>query len=220
MKSGNELSYLNARQEYNDRCYDLAKLANNWRLISIVEAVSILVLIAGYVWLSLQQQVIPYAVELNGHSEVVRVTRADVAASPSVNQVKASLRTWVIGARTVYGDPLAQREHIDTTYAMTLPHSAAYQSLVEYHKAHQPFDRAKNESVEVTVNAVVPMPKSDKTWHVEWTETTRDVSGRLVGTTAWQGSFSITISPPTSDKQIMVNPMGVYVDQFAWTQRH
>lgn len=218
MKATNELSYLNARQEYNDRLYDLAKLANNWRVVSLVLAVALVVLIGGYVWLSTQQKVIPYAVELNGNSEVVRVVRADVAAKPNANQIKASLRTWIIGGRTIYGDSVAQLAHVDSAYAMTLPNSAAYQTLVEYHKHNDPFVRAKHETVEVTVNAVVPT--TDRTWQIEWTETTRDVSGKAVGSTAWQGSFTVVLVPPVTDKQILINPMGVYVEQFAWTQRH
>lgn len=217
MKSGTELSYLNARQEHNDRYYDLAKLANNWRLAFFGGLAVAVIASGGLVAVSLQQKVVPYAIELNGNSEVVRVTRADVASKPNANQVKASLRTWLIGARTVYGDPFAQQNHVDTTYAMTLPNSAAYQTMVEYHKANDPFVRSKKETVEVAVNAVVPT--TDKTWQIEWTETIRDLSGRVISVSAWQGSATVAIIPPTTDRQILVNPLGVYVEQFAWTAR-
>lgn len=217
MKEASELSYLNARQEYNDRYYDLAKLANNWRLISLVEAVALVVLIGGFVWLSLQHRVVPYVVELSGNSEVVRVARADAVARPNNNQIRAALRTWIIGARMVYGDPIAQRKDLDTTYSMTLPNSPAYQALTEYHEHNNPFERFKKETVEVAVNVVVRT--TENTWQLEWTETKRDAGGKVISTTAWQGSATVEIIPPTTDRQILVNGLGVYVSGFAWTAR-
>lgn len=217
MKAGPELSYLNARQEYNDRYYDQAKLSNNWRLTAWGAIAVAIIATGGLVAVSLQQKVVPYVVELNSNSEVVRVARADAVARPNNNQIRAALRTWIIGARMVYGDPVAQRKDLDATYAMTLPNSPAYQALVEYHEHNNPFERFKKETVEVAVNVVVRT--TENTWQLEWTETKRDAAGKVIGTTAWQGSATVEIIPPTTDRQILVNGLGVYVSGFAWTAR-
>lgn len=209
--------YMLAKLDLQDRVTNLIKTKDQWRM-AFFGAIALLAgTIAGLIAVSMQQRVVPYAIELNGNHEVHRVVRADVMGEPSVNHVKASLRNWIIGARTVYADYTAQQSHLNQTYAMTLPNSPAYQTLVSFHKDNNPFDRAKKENVEVTVSHVTPT--SDKTWQIEWTEVTRDAGGRTLYTKAWQGAFTITIIPPTTDSQILVNPLGVYVKQFAWSTR-
>jgi type IV secretory pathway TrbF-like protein len=209
--------YMLAKQDFQERITNLIKANRHWRMATFGALALGVGAIGGLISVSLQQRVVPYAIELDGNNEVRRVVRAEVMGEPSVNHVKAALRNWIIGARTVYADYTAQQSHLNQTYAMTLPNSPGYQSLVSFHKDNNPFDRAKKENVEVTVNAVIPT--TDKTWQIEWTEVTRDAGGRAVYTKAWQGSFTITIIPPTSESQILVNPLGVYVKQFAWSTR-
>lgn len=63
------------------------------------------------------------------------------------------------------------------------------------------------------------MPVSGNDWQIEWNETTYDGSGKMSGTQQWQAMVDIVISPPTNTQQIMVNPLGVYVKDFEWTNR-
>ncbi|GLR55171.1 VirB8/TrbF family protein [Shinella yambaruensis] len=210
--------YLSARREWNERYGGFIKAKNNWRLVALGAVACSALAIGGLIAVSLQTKVVPYAVELNGHGEVVRVQRADVIARPTSNQVRASLRSWLIGARSVYTDRDALKHMIDTTYAMTLPESPAYQELATFHRSNNPYRRAhKGETVGIDVHVVVPV--SDDTWQIEWTETAKNASGKVVETKNWQGNFTILVSPPQDAQQIMVNPMGIYVRQFAWTNR-
>ena len=106
---------------------------------------------------------------------------------------------------------------VDSTYAMTLPESAAYQALAEFHRENNPYERSQKEAVEVVVNAVTRM--SEDTWQVEWVETNRQLSGRVTDSKAWQGAFTVVIVPPVDEKQIMLNPGGIYVKQFSTATR-
>jgi type IV secretory pathway TrbF-like protein len=212
-----ETPYLAARREWNERYADYIATANNWRVAALGSIAVSLVAVGGLVWLAGQQKVVPYVVEYNGHGELVRVQRADLAARPNARQMQAALRSWVIGSRTVYVDRRAQQSLIDATYAMTLPSSPAYMALATYHRENNPYTRSANETVEITVHAVVPV--SEETWQVEWTETTKQRSGKVISTKQWQGTFTVAIAPPNDTKQIMVNPLGIYVRHFAWTSR-
>lgn len=215
--SAPENPYLSARREWNERYGNFVKQAANWRVVAFGSIGVALCAVGGLVAVSMQSKVVPYAVELNGHQEVVRVQRADLLSAPNANQIRASLRGWVIGARTVYGDRYAMKNLIDQTYAMTMPDSRAFMDLSNYHRANNPYELADAESVAVDVKAIVPM--TDTTWQVEWTETTKEVSGKVISAQDWQGSFTIGVSPPTDAKQIMLNPLGLYVNQFSWTSR-
>lgn len=217
MKKSTESSFLDGRREYYDRYFQLAKLANNWRLAFFGTLAGLIILAIGMVMVALQQKVVPFAVELNGNSEVVRVTRADVLAKPTDNQVAASLRLFIIGARTVFLDRRAQQMQMSTAYSMILAGSAAYQAMKDFHTTNNPYERSKEVTVEVAVTSV---PKiSDDTWQVEWTETTKQLSGRVVSAKSWQGTFKVRIVPPENEHEIGVNPFGIYVEWFSWTTR-
>lgn len=212
-----ENPYLSGRREWNERYADLVKSANNWRLIALLACVTAAIAVAGVVWHSGQYKVVPYAIEVDGHGEVRNVSVANVATQPTNNQVRAALRNWVIGARTVYVDRRAQQSILDASYAMTLPESAAFNTLSSFHRDENPYQRAGRETVEVAVNTVMPI--SDETWRVEWTETVKQRSGKVIATTQMQATISVVTVPPTTERQIMANPLGIYARQFAWAPR-
>jgi type IV secretion system protein VirB5 len=172
----------------------------------------------GYIALSLQHKVVPYVVEVNGNAEVVRVTRADEAGPVKENQIRAQLNTWITGARAVYSDPYALQKDVDSTYATTASRSPAYTALLAYQTANNPFERSRKENVTVTVNLINPVAPNSDTWRIRWTEIIREASGKSDRTEVWEGSFTIVIAAPAKPEQILVNPYGVYVKDFAWTK--
>lgn len=102
-----ETPYLAARREWNERYGDFISRANNWRVAALGSIGVSLILAAGLVWVAGQHKVVPYMVETNGYGEVTRVVRADAASKPNEKQMKAALRQWITGARTVYVDARA-----------------------------------------------------------------------------------------------------------------
>ncbi|HEU4854369.1 MAG TPA: type IV secretion system protein [Nitrosospira sp.] len=206
-----------ARGAFNEMYGAYVHAARQWRLVASIEGVALVILIAGFVSLSLQHKVVPYAVEFNEHAEAVRVTRADEMAQPNEGQIRAGLRNWLVGARTVYVDRRAQDNLFKATYAMTLPNSAAYKTLYDYHTANNPYEVSEKNTVEVVVNNVRSI--SDKTWLIEWTETRRERSGAVLDSVILNGSFTVAIVPPVEEGQIMVNPIGLFVEQFSWGKR-
>jgi type IV secretion system protein TrbF len=206
-----------ARGSFNEMYAAYVVAARQWRLVSLVEAVALVIAIAGFVALSLQHKVVPYAVEFNEHGESVRVTRADEMVQPDERHIRAGLGAWLVGSRTVYVDRRAQENLFKKVYAMTLPNSSAYKALFDYHTANNPYEVSEKTTIEVTVNSVRPI--SDKTWLIEWTETRRERSGSVLDSRIWQGSFTVVIVPPTEESQIMANSIGMFVEQFSWGPR-
>lgn len=209
--------YMAARREWNERYGDHVKQAKTWRVVAFASLAATLLSVGGLVAVSMQSKVVPYAVEIDGHGDITRVARADVLRKPNANVLRAALRNWIIGARTVYTDRQAMKSLIDATYAMTLPDSSAYHDLADYDRANNPYQRAANETVSVQVNVVQPI--SPNSWEVDWTETTKQISGKVVSTKDWQATLTVSLIQPTTEQQIMLNPAGVYVRQFSWTSR-
>jgi len=217
VRKPSENPYLDGKRAFLEQHATIVQAANQWRLISFGCIAGFIIAVSGLVAVSLQHKVVPFVVETNAHSEVVRVTRADEMARPTTNQIKAALNDWITGARSVWGDYRAQDAMIRTTYAITLPESPAYQSLATFHKENDPFKRAQKEAVEVAVNNVSLI--AGDTWRIEWTETTKLISGRVVDVKVWQGSFTVVVVPPVNEKQILINPLGVQVKDFTWVTR-
>jgi len=70
--------------------------------------------------------------------------------------------------------------------------------------------------VSVEVNSV--LPTSDRTFEVDWVETTRDLYGAIKATDRWKGSFSIALNPPSDERQARINPLGIYVTNINWAR--
>lgn len=216
-KSGPESPYLNGRREWNERYSSYIAQANNWRIGFLAACAVAVITSGGLVAVSMKEQVVPYAVESNQFGEITRVTRMNVASSPTEVQTRAALRDWIIGARTVYVDMRAEKDIVDRTYSMTLPDSAAYQNLAVYHRDNDPYRRSINETVDIEVKAAIPV--TDETWQIEWVETIKQRSGKVVSTKNWQATLTLTYAAPTTEQQIMSNPLGMYVRQYSWTTR-
>ena len=214
-----ETPYLAARREWNERYSGYIASANNWRLVALGSVATAVIAVAGLVMVANQHKVVPFAVEFDGNGEVTRVARAEVASTPNNRQMIAALRNWVIGARTVYVDARAEKTILDQTYALTYPSSPCFLMLSGYHKDANPYQRAQTETVEVAVNAIVPI--SDTTWQLDWTEVTKPRSGqgKDAQTKQYQGTVTTVLAPPTDEAQIFVNPLGIYAQQCAWTTR-
>jgi len=218
-KNTPETPYLAARREWNERYGSYIVRANHWRLVAFGSVVTAIIAVTGLVVVSAQHKVVPFIVETDVHGEPWRVHSAAVASKPNENHLKAALRQWLLGARTVYADASAQQSILNMTYAMTLPKSAAYQKLAEYHRDNDPYQRPyqHDEVVEITVRSVVAA--SDESWQIEWSELVQRRGGGQSRTQEWQGILTVTMAAPTSQQQVMNNPLGIYVRQFSWTPR-
>lgn len=212
--------YLAARREWNERYGSHIIDARNWRTAAFVVGVALILSAAGNVIQASKEKIAVYYVNTDANGKSREIWRADQATpGPKTEQIRAALQDWVLGARRVYADNRATKRVVDATYAMTLPDSAAYQTLATYHREHNPYQRAANETVEVAMQTPVQLSKD--TWQVEWTETVKNrTSGKLIGTQSYQLTANVLIAAPKDEAQLMANPVGLYVRQFSWPVRN
>jgi len=207
-----ENPYLSARREWNERYGDYIARARNWRWAAFAALAVSLVLAIGVVWEAAQSKVVPYVVEVDKLGDAVAVARADRAAPVDARVVKAELAAWIVDVRSISSDPLAQKGALSRAYAATAATATTF--LNDYYRQHSPFGQAR--TVAVSVDSVLPI--SNQTYQIQWTEDARDLQGRDIGSTQWLASVTVAFDPPTDERGILNNPLGLYITGISWTQ--
>jgi type IV secretion system protein TrbF len=207
-----ETPYLSARREWNERYGDYIARARSWRWAAFTALAVSLVLAVGVVWQGAQSKVVPYVVEVDKLGDAVAVARADRATPADVRVIKAQLAAWIVDVRSVSSDPLAQKAALSRSYATTAATATLF--LNDYYRQHSPF--SQNRTVAVSVDAVLPISK--QTYQIQWSEDGRDLQGRALATTHWLASVTVAFDPPTDERGVLSNPLGLYVTGISWTQ--
>jgi type IV secretory pathway TrbF-like protein len=217
LESSNAYSpYLAARREWDERYGDLITRAKNWRIMATLCSLVALVATAGMVWLSARSHVVPFVVLVDNLGRPVASGVADQTSLDDDRLKRSNIFNWVENLRTVTTDGVSQRRAIDRVYAQIASGSAAQTFVSEYYSGDPPFRRAATETVSVEVKSV--LPTSDRTYEVEWVETTRDLYGTVKAIDQWKGYISIVLNPPTDERQARINPLGVYITNASWAK--
>ena len=214
--SGAHNPYLAARREWDERYGDLITRAKNWRTMAALCSLVALVATAGMVWLSARSHVVPFVVLVDNLGRPVASGIADQTSLNDDRLKRSNIFNWVENLRTVTTDGVSQRRAIDRVYAQIASGSAAQTFVSEYYRGDPPFKRAETETVSVEVKSV--LPTSDRTYEVEWVETTRDLYGTVKATDRWKGYLSMVLNPPTDERQARINPLGVYITNASWAK--
>jgi type IV secretion system protein VirB5 len=208
--------YLDARREWNERYGSYISRAKNWRLMAFGVLGVCLVQTVGLVAMATQNKLVPYVVQVDKLGSAVPVARADQMGKTDERVVKALLARFISDSRGVVSDGIAQRQMIDRTYAMLSNGTRALAIVNEFYKGDPPFARAATSGVATEISSVIPV--TEKTWQVEWGETTRSTSGAITNKLRWKANLTLAFNPPTNERQIIVNPIGVFITDLSWSQ--
>jgi type IV secretion system protein VirB5 len=116
----------------------------------------------------------------------------------------------------ITNDGVAQRKAIDRVYAHIANGSQAMGFINDFYRGDPPQKRAQTQTVSVDVQSV--LPTSDRTFELEWIETTRDLQGQVKQQVRWKGAFTVTVNPPADEALMRVNPLGIYVTNASWSK--
>ena len=208
--------WLAAKQEWNERYGDLISRARNWRVAALLALLLAVVEAGGLIALSLRSKTVPFIVAVDSIGHVIGSGTADQAPVIDDRMKRAALYQWIQDLRMVIADPLVQRRSIDRVYSLIGQGTPAQMFITDWYRNNTPFDRARTETVAVDVRTV--LPTTSRTYEIEWTETTRDHAGSVVGSQNWKGVFTIAVNPPTDEKLAHINPLGIYVIDTSWSK--
>ncbi|MEC9487772.1 MAG: conjugal transfer protein TrbF [Prosthecochloris sp.] len=159
-----ETPYRRARKEWDDRMGNAVVQARNWRLATFATLVFVaLPSVLGMVYLGAQPKAVPHIVEVAPDGSAAYRGQAGVSWSeyqPGEASVKYHLSRFVHDTRMISADrAVVKRNWLD---AYNLVTQSAANTLNEYARQYDPFQRALKERVSVQVLSMVQM--SEKSW--------------------------------------------------------
>ncbi len=218
-KENNESHIVNhlTRQRWQEEWGKYIHERNLWQRVAFLSLSANILLILGISWIGAQSRIVPYVVQVDKLGATNVVQRADTPMTLNAASIKAHLAQWVENTRSVYTDVAAEKKAVNQAYASVNNNSPASALLNEFFTQNEPFKKAESEAVTVQVESVQPI--SDKTWRIEWKEDHRDRNGGLISHKEMQATATIVINPPTDEPTILVNPLGIYLESFSWSER-
>lgn len=208
--------YLTARREWDERYGNLISRAKNWRAAAFLFGMIALVAVGGMVVIAKQAKVVPYIVAVDNLGRIASAGMAEQGSLADDRLKRAVLYQWVSDWRLVTVDGIAQRKAIDRVYAMIGSGTPAQLIISEFYGKDPPQARVQTQTVDVDVKAV--FATSEKTYQVEWTETSRSLTGEIRTEERWKGAITIAVNPPSDERLIRMNPLGVYVTNASWSK--
>jgi type IV secretion system protein VirB5 len=159
--------------------------------------------------------VVPYIVQVDEHGYGIAV---EPVASSKVDArlVISHTGRYVWSLKTVFNDPEAQLHLMNFVYNCTPVNTAAEKKYQEYYAANNPVIIGETETVQVTVNSVLSM--SDETWQAEWAEDRYTIGGDKVSTKHYRGIFSVATVTPRTMQEILLNPLGIFIIDFNFSE--
>lgn len=201
--------YLDAKREWLERYGNYISQKRNWQIIAVLSAIISLICVIFLGYSTTQNKLIPYVIEVDklGNTSKVGIVQNIDLKNPNV--IKYSLNTFIYSWRSVWGDVEIQRKFIFDAYAYLEPNSKAFNFINEEYREKNPFKQVSKENVRVKVKSIVP--QNADTWQVEWEEEVRNLKEEIISQITYRGFFQVKQIVPTSEEQILKNPLGIFI---------
>ncbi len=208
--------YFDGRKEWNIRYGSYIKQIKVWKIITFISLLITLMAVAGLIYIGSQNKLIPYIVEVDKVGEIRAVNYAKQTNVSEDKVIKYSLAEYIRNFRTIYGDAKIQKDMIFKVYRYLSPSYPAYNMVNAYFKENSPFERLKTERVRVKVNSIVKINKG--TYQIDWEEVVSDPRGMKLRTDNFKASITMLTVPPSSQADIMKNPIGLFIKEFNFSK--
>jgi type IV secretion system protein TrbF len=207
--------YQKAKDIWDNRIGNARVQAFNWRLAFFCAVGLCFLLIIGLIFQSAKSSVVPYIVEVGPGGEVLSTARAiQVNRSAKEPEIKYFLSKWIKDVRALPMDVVVKKQSWLSAYACMRQKAAV--KMNEIVRKEDPMSRVGEETISITPAAIVKM--SEKTYQVRWTEDVFSKEGAPKQSYRMTGLITIDFSQPNTEKEIMSNPLGMYITDFSWSK--
>lgn len=214
--------YAIGRREFDNQYGRLAKNVAAWRRIAFVMLVLLIISTAVVLFMAQTVKVVPFVVQVDEHGYAIAVQAADrqgdITLAVNDRIIMSRLSDFITNMRSIRRDHDVQLEMLNRTYDTVAAGSMAQSKLNSYFSENNPLEK-QNFTVEVIINSILrSAPDSRTSWQADWSEEAFD-RGQSQGKHFYRGVFEVEINPPTDVKDIMKNPLGIFVNTFTIAEK-
>jgi type IV secretion system protein VirB5 len=210
--------FIAGMDEYMERYGHLTNIASTWRRISFILALLCVLCVLSVVFTSRSVKTVPFIVQVDRHGYEIAVKPVEPSGIDD-RLIISRLGRFITNLRTILNDDVAQVVYIDFVYKSVPTASAAYKKVMDFYQKNNPLLIAETEKIAILVElkSILPLGGTGKTWRGEWEEK-RMSAGNLLSVKSFTGIFEVEVSPPSEIKDIMENPLGLFVTDFNVTE--
>ncbi len=208
---------LRGRREFADQYMRLARAVRNWQIAAFVSLGLLSAVTVAYIGLASSSRITPYIVEVDELGQARAFGPAEALQQADERLIVHQLSLFVRNIRTVYEDPLAQKDMIVRAYAFVDQSAQEWLNGYFSKPENDPRLLSRRLSRRIEIQSVLAVPGSES-WKVSWVEIETPKGTDTQVRSAWEGYFTLTQVPPTSTAAIEYNPLGLYITAVNWTQ--
>ena len=170
-------------------------------------------LVAAY--LGSLPKTVPYVIEIDSDANAYYDPNAVKMLenwTPNDELKRAFIKDYVVSLRSVSIDNYINKENINNVYSKTV--GAAADSINSWYESNNPIERSATARVSIPGDALMVLKYSDTQWRVTWRETETARTGQILSDRRYEGIFNIEYYTPSDERQLLDNPLGLYVASF------
>ena len=211
-----ETPFNKAKNVWDERLGTAKQQAFNWRVMALSMVACSMLLAGGLITVSMKSSIEPYIVQVDGATgRVISVDPARVRYDPSLAEKKYFLGEFVKKIRTVSKDEMVVRNNWLEAYKFLTKKGNLI--LTSYARENDPFKLIGKYLVSVHIETINPISKNS--FQVEWRE---DVFAyqETKKSLKYSGVFTTTHITPKEKSDLLSNPLGIYIEEMAWSARN
>ena len=204
-----------AKAVWDERLGTAKQQAFNWRIMALSMVACSMLLAGGLIAASMKSSIEPYIVQVDDDTgRVISVDPARIRYNPSLAEKKYFLGEFVKKIRTVSKDEMVVRSNWLEAYKFVTKKGNTI--LNNYAQENDPFKLIGKYLVTVNIENINPI--SENSFQVEWQE---DIYVYQEGKKSqkYSGVFTTTHITPKVKSDLLSNPLGIYIEEMAWSAR-
>lgn len=188
----------------------------NYRRIIFLLLISVILLICGLVYQSSKSSVAPYVIEVDsstGMAKNVGMVQSQ-EYKPKEAEIKYFLGEFIKDTRGIPLDPVVFSQNWNKAYAYMSKNAAA--KMTSYMQGENVQSKIGVKTIQTNILVMVPM--GENSYQVRWNEEEYSIGSGSKIITPMSGVFTINLNPPKEEKDLNINPLGLYIIDFNWAK--
>lgn len=208
-----ETPYLKAQQVWDARLGSSHAQTRQWRWIAFSLLVLCVLLSISLSIVVQRQSNTVYVAEIAHEGRIINVQPLTIPYNPQQAQIEYFLSQFVQLIRGLPLDPVVAKQNWLKAYAYLSPRGSAVLNTLMAND--NPLQLLGKQTLTIDITAMNPL--SANSFNLDWSETAVGLNGQVLGKKQYSGVFTVSITPPKTESQILSNPLGIYIDNAHWT---